>query len=241
MIDSKELIEYSKKLTILFVEDDKELSLNTSEILKNFFLDVDVAFDGEEALERYKSNVYDIVITDIRMPKLNGVALTEKIYEIDPDQSVIVLSAHDNSSYLLPLINLGIEQFITKPIDYQELLRTLLKVSKNLVHKKESLNQLSDEMILLGDGIKYDRETRILKGKEGNIYLTKYEIVLIQLMSSKIGKIYSNDDIVAHFESQNETIDAQNIRKLVSKIRKKLPKNVLESIYAIGYRLVIPE
>ncbi len=70
-----------------------------------------------------------------------------------------------------------------------------------------------------------------------NIYLTKYEIIFLQLLTTSIGKIYSNEDIVENYNSKNESIDPQNIRKLVSKLRKKLPVNTIESIYGIGYKI----
>jgi len=60
----------------------------------------------------------------------------------------------------------------------------------------------------------------------------------MQYLSENIGKIYSNEDIANQYELQDETLDIQNIRKLVSKLRKKLPENSLESIYGIGYRII---
>jgi len=242
MINSKELFEYTKELSILFVEDHTELRVNTTEILKNFFKKVDSAENGIDALLLYKKELqsgksYDIILTDIQMPKMDGVILTEEIYTLNPSQIVIVLSAHDETKYLLPLINLGIEQFIKKPIDYQELLKVLLNISKKL-----SLNVGTSHInnnnidIQLHNNFLYSRDKNLLFNNEESVYLTKYEIIFIQLLTEQIGKVYSNEDIVEVYASQNETIDAQNIRKLVSKLRKKLPDNSLESIYGVGYR-----
>jgi len=240
MINSKELLKYTKDLTLLFVEDHEELRVNTTEILKNFFKKVDSSDNGVNALALYESNFednpYDIVITDIQMPKMNGVELTQKIYEINPRQSVIVLSAHDETNYLLPLINLGIEQFLKKPVDYQELLRILLNVSKKVILMEET-KENSKEVHLTDNAI-FNQETKILLQNEKNIYLTKYEIIFLEVLTQNSGKVYSNDNIVEYFHDINESIDPQNIRKLVSKLRKKLPENALESIYGVGYRIV---
>ena len=130
MTDSQELLQYTKNLNLLFAEDHEELRQSTTEILKNFFNSVDAVDDGDKALELYKKSSYDIVLTDIRMPVMDGIELTQKIYEINPEQCIIILSAHDESKYLIPLINLGVSQFIKKPIDYQELMDSLLKISK---------------------------------------------------------------------------------------------------------------
>jgi len=240
MINSKELLQYTKEMTLLFAEDHTELRVNTTEILKNFFQKVDSVADGEEALAAYKNEltnkkVYDIVLTDIQMPKMDGVLLTEKIYEINPNQTVIVLSAYDESSYLLPLINLGIEQFIKKPIDYQELLRVLLNIAKNSNNSSEEV--VIGNEINLSSNFSYNRETKILLDKGISIYLTKYEILFLEVLTKQIGKIHSNEEIVTYFSSLDEKIDPQNIRKLVSKLRKKLPTDSLESIYGVGYRI----
>ena len=92
MLNSKEILQYTKNLSILFVEDHAELRENTTEILKSFFNVVDSAEDGIIALKKYKnyyndnSSHYDIVLSDIQMPNLNGVELTSKLYNINPSQ-----------------------------------------------------------------------------------------------------------------------------------------------------------
>ena len=244
MTNSKELISYTKNLSILFVEDHDELRENTTEILSNFFKIVLSARNGEEALSIYQdyyseNDVYiDIILSDLQMPIIDGVELTKRIYDINPSQTVIILSAYDEAKYLLPLINLGIEQFIKKPIDYQELLKVLLSASKKIsLPILETTVDLSRKIQLSSTSV-FDKETSSLIDKNKNIYLTKYEIIFLQLLSTSIGKIYSNEDIVTNYISKNEMIDTQNIRKLVSKLRKKLPAESIESIYGIGYKII---
>lgn len=241
MINSKELLQYTKELSLLFAEDHTELRVNTTEILKNFFKNVDSAEDGEVALKLYKDaykndTPYDLILTDIQMPKMDGVVLTEKIYEINPSQTVVVLSAHDESAYLLPLINLGLEQFIKKPIDYQELLKVLLSIAKKSTYTAQE--NISSTTTLLSDDFSFNKETKILLNHGESVYLTKYEIIFLELLTQSSGKIFSNEDIVSYFNNIDETINPQNIRKLVSKLRKKLPQETLESIYGVGYRIV---
>ncbi len=239
MINPKELLLYTSNLNILFVEDHDDLRETTTEILKKFFNHVDSSPNGKDALTQYNSyyknnfQFYDIVISDIQLPKLNGVELTQKIYAINPTQAVIILSAYDESKYLLPLVNIGIEYFIKKPIDYQDFLEVLLTTSKKLYNSssKSSLIKLSERYF-------FDLENNYLINDSNIIYLTKYEIIFMKLLSSSIGKIYSNEDIVIYYQDNNTNIDIKNIRKLVSKLRKKLPEKGIESIYGIGYRLL---
>lgn len=245
MLNSKELLIHTKKLSILFVEDHDDLRENTREILKTFFHQVDSANNGEEAIRKYKefyakeSKYYDIILSDIQMPRLNGVEMVETIYNINPEQIVIILSAHDDTKYLLPLINLGIEQFIKKPIDYQDLLKVLLRASKKVTQiGTENNNSYSSTLIKLNGSATFNKETNILQHNGSMVTLTKYEILFLQLLSDNIGKIYSNEDITAYYSSLSESLDIINVRKLVSKLRKKLPENCIESIYGIGYRIV---
>jgi len=240
MSNSKELKEQAKELSILFVEDHDELRIQTQEILKHFFKNVSVAIDGKDALEKYlkhytqHNKYFDIVLSDIEMPIMNGVSLAEAIYQINSEQILMIVSAHDETKYLLPLINLGINQFIKKPLDYQELLTALLKASK--VINQDTITTPAQH-IELGSNFTYNKENKSLHNANENIYLTKYEIIFLELLTLNVGKIYSNEEIVAFYANKNETIDSQNIRKLVSKIRKKLPNDTLESIYGIGYRI----
>ncbi|MFA7611288.1 MAG: response regulator transcription factor [Sulfurimonas sp.] len=244
MLNSKELLTHTKKLSVLFAEDHDDLRDNTRDILKSFFNQVHSAVNGEEAIKMYKeyylkeSKYYDIILSDIQMPRINGVELVETLYRINPNQIVIIVSAYDDSKYLLPLINLGIEQFVKKPIDYQDLLRVLLNASKKLA-KPDRENSLKDNPIIkLNNSSTFNKDTNMLIVDGAIITLTKYEIIFLQLLSDKVGLIYSNEDITNHYSSLNENLDIINIRKLVSKLRKKLPKNSIESIYAVGYRIV---
>ncbi len=242
MIHSKEILKYTQNLNILVVEDHSELLETISSMLQNFFQNVTKAENGNVALELYKNNYsdkstqFDIVLSDIQMPFLNGVDLTKEIYNLNPSQSIIIISAYDESKYLLPLINLGIEQFIKKPIDYQELLEAIFNCAKKISVKHDIITP--SIKIQFNNNSFFNKENSALYVDNQNIYLTKYEIIFLQLLSNIVGKIYSNQDISNFYTDSNENMDAQNIRKLVSKLRKKLPENSLASVYAIGYKIV---
>lgn len=228
------LLKYSKQLSILYVEDHEELRNSTVEILNSLFAKVSFGIDGAEALRTYEefhreeNQYYDIVLTDIKMPNMNGVTLIEEIYKINPQQKIVVLSAHDESEYLVPLINLGINHFIQKPIEFDRLLDVLKDISKSIVEETS---------IKLDDLSQYDRKSKLLTVNNENVYLTKYEIIFMDILSEEKGKIYKNEEIVSYYNSLGESIDMSNIRKLVSKLRKKIPSQLIESIYSIGYRI----
>lgn len=136
MIKAKHLKEFTKDLKVLYVEDDKELLLSTSTLLKNLFLSVDTASNGEEGLKKFATSEYDVIISDINMPIINGIDMIREIKEKNIEQVVVVTSAHDESEYLMKLIDMGVDSFILKPVELQKLINTLYKVCKIISDKK---------------------------------------------------------------------------------------------------------
>ncbi len=130
MVSAKELKTAAQGVSILYVEDDFELRENTIRLLSNFFTAIDYAANGQEGLDKYKSKSYDLVITDINMPVMNGVKMVREIKTINNKQLISVISAHDEANYLLELINLGVDSFVLKPVDIELLLAMLDKSVK---------------------------------------------------------------------------------------------------------------
>jgi len=151
-ITTDQTINFTKDLKILYAEDDLELQEQTKEFFEVLFSSVTVVNDGVQALEKYKKESFDIVISDIRMPIMDGIELTTKIRELNPQQCIIIVSAYNDNSYLLKFINLNIRQFIQKPIDIDNMLQTLYYTSKAIVNEKmveeyrESLEESNKEL-----------------------------------------------------------------------------------------------
>ena len=123
--------------SILYVEDDLILSSKLSNVLKDLFKEVVCAHSGIEGLEMYEeyfqqNNKYvDIVITDINMPKMNGLDLSGKIKQINQDQIIIVLSAHNDDHIDQRIKELGIKYQLVKPISLDKLLQMI-----GLIHEE---------------------------------------------------------------------------------------------------------
>lgn len=158
MYSFKDIIKYSKNLSLLYVEDDSTLLEETSDILENFFSEVVTAVDGQEGIDKYidkknkEDQFFDIVITDINMPNKDGIAMIKEIKQIHEEQTIIVISAHNESERLLSLIQLGIDNFIMKPIDARHLLQVLHKASKHVFLEKQKDQFLIDQSKLASMG-----------------------------------------------------------------------------------------
>ncbi len=135
------------RLTLLYVEDDLKIQNSTSRLLKRLFKKLYLASDGEEGLEIYKHHHPDIVLTDVQMPKMDGLSMSRNIHSIDPDTPIIITSAYHDSEYLLEAIKNKIHHYLLKPIEYDDLKQALLEVSEKIILKrelKESLHILNE-------------------------------------------------------------------------------------------------
>ncbi len=147
MIDLNTVIDQSKDLTLLYVEDDKDTREITQLILETFFNHIIVAIDGEDGYQKYKENDIDIVITDISMPKLNGLELCKKIRNDNIDISLIILTAHNEENFFMESIKVKIDGYLLKPIDFEELselIYTVTRKNKFLYESKKSMHLLKE-------------------------------------------------------------------------------------------------
>jgi CheY-like chemotaxis protein len=117
-------IEEIRELKILYVEDNPIVRVSMSEMLRDIFDTIDTASNGEEGLEIYQrdSSYYNIIITDISMPKLDGVRMSQRILAINPKQSIIAITAYNDIKKIKNLRDIGIRKTISKPIVIEELI-----------------------------------------------------------------------------------------------------------------------
>ncbi len=123
----KKLEKVAKDMNLLYVDDNYQLCETNVSFFKDIFKEVDYALDGVEALKFYKKKRYDLVITDINMPKLNGLALIKEIQKIQPEQSIIIVSAYSEIAYLSQINDCKIEYFLTKPVDTKEMMEMIFE------------------------------------------------------------------------------------------------------------------
>ncbi|MCK9374343.1 MAG: response regulator [Sulfuricurvum sp.] len=132
-----QLTLYAQGIRLLYVEDEAQIRENTRLLFAKFFTDIETAANGEEGLALYKKGAFDLIITDILMPGMNGVVMLQNIKELNPNQPVIVTSACEESSYLLELINLGVAQFLLKPMKTDQIIQVLYEVVRNIYNARK--------------------------------------------------------------------------------------------------------
>jgi len=144
MRTASELKEFTQNLRVLYVEDDQLLQETIAEYLRMLFADVALANNGLEGLELYKGNSFDIVITDINMPQMDGLEMATKIKEIDPEQHIVIISAYKDLNNYIEAIRLGIDGYVLKPVEYEQVNAILYKVASQVFNAKENIRYQKD-------------------------------------------------------------------------------------------------
>jgi YesN/AraC family two-component response regulator len=148
----KDLREMTKDLAVLYVEDDVALRHSAKKMFAQFFGNIDEAENGQEGWDLYQKNHYDLVITDINMPVMNGIDMIKHIKETSEYQAIIVTSAYNDSDSLLGLIDLGVDKFLLKPMDLSKLVDCLIHTTfyisnhKDFFSAKNRVAELEEEV-----------------------------------------------------------------------------------------------
>lgn len=135
--DLVQLTQETKKLSVMVVEDNKDVNDALSDTFKNFFGDVKSCYDGEEALEIYEKEAPDVIFVDMIMPKMDGITLSREIREINPHQIIIVISASNDLEKISETIHSGVNSFIQKPIDSKKIIELLSSIISMIAKRKK--------------------------------------------------------------------------------------------------------
>ena len=130
------------KMRLLFVEDDPVAQEQMSRLLEGEVAGIYQAFNGQEGIELYRRHAPDIIVTDIRMPVMNGLDMIRYIREEDPEQVILLLSAHDDRQTLLQALDLSVDGFLSKPILDLNKLMTKLHHAAQLAKKRQNSSRI---------------------------------------------------------------------------------------------------
>mgnify|MGYP000855846104 CR=1 FL=1 len=211
---------------ILIVEDDLNI-VNILEInLKNDGFNIDIAYDGNQGYDKFINNKYDVIITDLNMPHLDGNQMIKKIKEKDNNQKVIVLTALTDEVEELNSLNLGADDYVKKPFSYN-ILRA--RINKFLEH----INIIEIEDVVI------DLETYIVKKNNEVINITKKELDLLEYFYRNKNIILTREMIINSVWRENFATEERIVDANIKNIRKKLGLNNIKTIKGMGYRFEI--
>jgi len=232
MSSTKILSQLLKNIQILYVEDELETRDIIVEVLSAFTNNIKVAENGKEALEIYSQGGIQLIITDIEMPVMDGIEFIEKVREDDILIPIIMLTAYTSTEYLLKTVNLNIQSYIVKPINYTKLKSTLYSVV-------EYLNQTSNIYVHINNELSYDKSKGILiENKTKEITLNKKEKTLMDLLVDSKNSLvtYSQIEHSVWFD-YDEVMTDTALRTVIKNLRKKSSIKFIENVSGLGYKL----
>jgi len=215
-------------LTVLFVEDEKELRNALEGAIGDEFEKFIVARDGDDGLKKFKKYKPDIVITDILMPIRDGLEMAKDIKHISRETPIIVLSAFSEKERLLKAIDVGIDKYLIKPIDPDELMLTVNYIADELL----SL----DKVVELGSGYQFDKNRKVLVQKGKTIALTKKELLFISILVKNLGVFVLHEEIKKYVWTNKNVTDAA-IRTFIKRVREKTGKEFIKNVPGLGYKI----
>ena len=212
---------------VLVVDDEKLIVKGIRFSLEQDGMEVDCAYDGEEALEKAKSGTYDIILLDVMLPKLTGFEVCQQIREFSSVPVVMLTAKGDDMDKILGL-DYGADDYITKPFNILEV-KARLKAIMRRTAPKESKGK-SDAMLESGD-MRVNREDRrvYIAGKEIN--LTSKEFEVLELLMSNPGKVYSRESLLKSIWGENYPGDVRTVDVHVRRLREKIEGNPSEPRY----------
>jgi len=221
-------------MKILLVEDDKGIARFVKKgLLENSFF-VDVAYDGPEGLNAASHMQYDLIILDILLPKMDGIEVLKEMRDRQIHTPVIFLTAKDSESDIVQGLNIGADDYLTKPFSFNELLaRVYALLRRGKVAIPTSRLQIAD-LILEVDG------HRVLRNKM-RIELTPKEYALLEFFMRHPGQIITRTMISEkifdyHFDTSSNVVDV-HVSHLRNKIDRDFELKLLHTVKGVGYVL----
>ncbi|WP_169784944.1 response regulator transcription factor [Campylobacter curvus] len=225
MIDES-ILSKLKNISVLLVEDDEGTRAAITQSLEFHCKHIKSVSGGLEGFNEYFKNDFDIIVTDINLPGLNGLEMLDEIKKHAPHAASIIMTSYDTSENMLASIKLGAYNYLRKPFKIEELQTSILMATKNLYENKISLKGIYE----------YDMAAKTLLKNGEAVSFTKIESKLFFLLVSNLNKIV-NYEVIENFVWNEKPMSNEALRMVVKKIRLKTDPELVENLSGIGYRV----
>ncbi|MCL2253144.1 MAG: response regulator transcription factor [Lachnospiraceae bacterium] len=221
---------------VLVVDDEKLIVKGIRFSLEQDGMDVDCAYDGEEALKLAKEHTYDAILLDIMLPKINGFEVCQQIRDFSGVPIVMLTAKGDDMDKILGL-EYGADDYITKPFNILEVKARLKAIMRRMVPKEKSAKQTT---ILENGDIRLDCESRRTYIKDKEINLTAKEFEVLELLVVNPNKVYSRENLLKMIWGSDYPGDVRTVDVHVRRLREKIEENPSDPRYVrtkwgVGY------
>jgi two-component system OmpR family response regulator len=216
-------------MRVLIVEDDRQLSEQLAEAMRDAGYSVDCAFDGEEGHFLGDTEPYDLAVLDIGLPVMDGLSVLERWRRDGRSLPVLLLTARDRWSDKVQGIDAGADDYVAKPFHIEEVLaRARALMRRAAGHASNSLN---------AGPVQLDLKTSRVTVEGKPVKLTAHEYKVLEYMMHHPGKVISRTELTEHLYDQDFDRDSNTIEVFVGRLRKKLGVDLIETVRGMGYRI----
>ena len=224
---------------ICLIDDDQNILASLSLALKSEKFEVETYSDGIAGLEALKDNNFDIAILDIKMPRLDGLEVLQKLRN-SSDIPVIFLTSKDDEIDQLLGLKMGADDYITKPFS-QKLLIERVKVILKRTSSSSKENEVNSDSLIERGNLLLNMDRHECHWKEERIKLTVTEFLLLESLVNRPGYVKNRDQLMSAAYSDDLYVDDRTIDSHIKRIRRKFKAidkdfNSIETLYGFGYR-----
>lgn len=215
---------------VLVVDDEKIIVKGIRFSLEQDDMEVDVAYDGEDALRLAKLNPYDIILLDVMLPKMDGFEVCQAIREFSNVPIIMLTAKSDDMDKILGL-EYGADDYITKPFNILEVKARIKAIIRRTSSRKQTVEEVMPEGMVVRGDMKLDTIGRRVYINEKEVRLTSKEFDILELMVLHPNKVYSREELLKliwgdHFPGDGRTVDVH-----VRRMREKIEANPREPKY----------
>ncbi|PFX65027.1 DNA-binding response regulator [Bacillus toyonensis] len=230
-----------KDIRILIADDDKEIRNLLKIYLERELYMVDTAINGDEALQLFNQNNYNLVILDIMMPKVDGIEVCRKLRD-KTNVPILMLTAKDHEVDKILGLSIGADDYITKPFSIHEVVARVKALMRRFL-VLGSNNTVQEKTTLAFKGLTINLNTYTVHTNKEAINLTGKELELLKFFTSNPGQVFTKTQLFRNVWDDNYIEDDNTVMVHIRKLRKKIeidPSNpkFIQTIWGIGYKFV---
>ncbi len=224
---------------VLVVDDEKLIVKGIRFSLEQDGMEVEAAYDGEEAVEAVRQNSFDVILLDVMLPKMSGFEVCQQIREFS-DVPIIMLTAKGDDMDKILGLEYGADDYITKPFNILEVKARIKAIIRRSGKKDSSGDVTPKEVVTDFDGLKVDIEGRQVFINNTEINLTAKEFDLLELLMTHSGKVYSREKLLDEIWGKSYPGDVRTVDVHIRRLREKIealpsePKYI-HTKWGVGY------
>ncbi|ONG95175.1 response regulator transcription factor [Bacillus cereus] len=230
-----------KDIRILIADDDKEIRNLLKIYLERELYMVDTAINGDEALQLFNQNNYNLVILDLMMPKVDGIEVCRKLRD-KTNVPILMLTAKDHEVDKILGLSIGADDYITKPFSIHEVIARVKALMRRFLVLGSDANT-QEKTTLTFKGLLIDLNTYTVHTNKEEINLTGKELELLKFFTSNPGQVFTKTQLFRNVWDDNYIEDDNTVMVHIRKLRKKIeidPSNpkFIQTVWGIGYKFV---